>query len=315
MTTSKAGLPATVPPVVLAVDGTAASDGATRFAVREAARRQTSVRIVHVMPIAELVGPLSPIEPLDLLPYAHRVLERTAEDVAELDLDVPATTWLAHGARVSGIVAASSDAALLVVGRETRHGMERLVTGTTTAGVASRAHCPVVVVASDWRPDQDAPTGPHAVVGVRSAAHAGEMLASAFAWASDVGGSLELLHVWYLPDPYVDRAQLLDRAGDWQALGQSILEEASTPWRVKYPDVPVETRVLHGHPASVLLRAAEGADLIFVRRAHERRPFEHLGSTVRALLFASSTPVVVVPTRRHASSAGLVLEKSAALVG
>jgi nucleotide-binding universal stress UspA family protein len=267
------------------------------------------------MPIAVPAAPYRPVEPLNLLPQARRVLECAAQDVAALDPGLPVTTVLDHGARVAGIVAATSDAALLVVGRETRHGLERLLTGATTAGIAARAKCPVVVVARDWRPHTDDSKGPRGVVGVRSATHAAEVLESAFAWASDVGGSIELVHVWYLPEPYVDRAQFLDHADEWQARGHAILEEAVSPWHDKYPEVPVQTRVWHGHPASILAHAAEDADLLFVRRAHERRPFEHLGSTVRALLLASNTPVVVVPTRTPAPEADLVLGQSGELVG
>jgi hypothetical protein len=59
----------------------------------------------------------------------------------------------------------------------------------------------------------------------------------------------------------------------------------------------IETRVVHGHAARVLATAAKGADLVVVRRAHEHRPFDHLGATVRALLLASPAPVEVVPAR------------------
>jgi hypothetical protein len=61
----------------------------------------------------------------------------------------------------------------------------------------------------------------------------------------------------------------------------------------------------------VLAAAAEAADLVLVRRAHEHRPFDHLGGTVRALLLACRAPVEVVPTDLARLSAGdLVLEES-----
>jgi nucleotide-binding universal stress UspA family protein len=60
--------------------------------------------------------------------------------------------------------------------------------------------------------------------------------------------------------------------------------------------------VVHGHAASVLASEAKAADLVVVRRAHEHRPWDHLGATVRALLLASPAPVEVVPA--HVAQAG-----------
>ena len=73
------------------------------------------------------------------------------------------------------------------------------------------------------------------------------------------------------------------------------MSEALGTWRDQYPHLPVETRVVHGHAASVLASEAKAADLVVVRRAHEHRPWDHLGATVRALLLASPAPVEVVP--------------------
>ena len=93
--------------------------------------------------------------------------------------------------------------------------------------------------------------------------------------------------------------------------GGALIVEALGNWRDQHPDVSVETRVVHGHAANVLAAAAKAADLVVVRRAHEHRPFDHLGATVRALLLASPAPVEVVPA--HDDSArepDLVVEAS-----
>ena len=86
-------------------------------------------------------------------------------------------------------------------------------------------------------------------------------------------------------------------ADEWQAQGAQLLDDALGDWRDQHPHVSIETRVVHGHAASVLVTAAKGADLLVVRRAHEHRPFDHLGATVRAVLLASPAPVEVVPAR------------------
>ena len=133
-------------------------------------------------------------------------------------------------------------------------------------------------------------------------ADAADLMATAYAWASSRGASIAVVHAWEMADAYLDRIEARTHADEWQALGEQLLDEALGAWRDQHPDVSVETRVVHGHAASVLAAAAKTADLVVVRRAHEHRPFDHLGATVRALLLASPAPVEVVPAHDRAGS-------------
>ena len=305
--------------VVLASDGTPASEGAMRFAVQEAVSRGTGLLIVHVNPIKVPAPPLPPIpavgpvpavrlaEPSELSAHARRVLQRAAREARDLAPGLSISTLLAEGGRVRAIVGVADTAQLVVVGRETRRGLERVLTGATTAGVASRARCPVAVVPGTWQPRGGAEGGGTVVVGIRRVAGTADLMATAYAWAAPRGASITVVHAWEMADPYVDRAEARTHAGEWQALGEELLDEALGAWRDQHPDVSVQIRVVHGHPASVLVSAAQTADLVLVRRAHEHRPFDHLGATVRALLLASPAPVEVVPTQ-DASGPDLVLE-------
>ena len=310
-------------PVVLASDGTPASEGALRFAVQESGVRGAGLVIVHVNPLAVPVAPLHPILPIGPLPatrstlpselsvHARRVLDRTAREARELAPGLRVSTVLMDGRRVRAIVDAAASAQLVVVGRETRHGVERVRTGSTTAGVASAARCPVVVVPGDWRPRQGAGEDRTVVVGVRRVEGAADLMATAYAWASSRGASITVVHAWQMADNYLDRIETRTHADDWQALGEQLLREALGTWRDQHPDVSVQTHVVHGHAASVLAAAAKTADLLVVRRAHEHRPWDHLGATVRALLLSSPTPVEVVPAHSvPESDPDLVLEES-----
>jgi nucleotide-binding universal stress UspA family protein len=306
--------PTTSPPVVVATDGTSSSDGALRYAVQEATTRRTRLRIVHVSPMAMPVPPLRPVQPVDLEPYARTVLTRTSMEIRKRAPGLAVSTALGHGSRVGGIVEASKDAQLVVVGRETRRGVDRLLTGATTAGVASHARCPVVAVADDWQPRTGSDVGGRVVVGVRRASEGSDLMATAYAWASWRGASITVVHAWELPDPYVDRSEARTHADEWKARGAELLDEVLGDWRDVHPHVPVDTRVVHGQAASVLMAAAEAADLLVVRRAHEQRPFDHLGATVRALLLASRTPVEVVPAHNVPMDPDLELERAGHLV-
>jgi hypothetical protein len=91
-----------------------------------------------------------------------------------------------------------------------------------------------------------------------------------------------------LSDPAIDRMEARGHADECEIRGQPLLEEALAGWLTEHGEVFVETRVVHGHPASVLAGVAADADLVLVRHAHDHRPFDHLGGTVRAL--DSSSP-------------------------
>jgi nucleotide-binding universal stress UspA family protein len=236
-------------------------------------------------------------------------VDRIEREAQALDPQLSISTVLAEGGRVRAIVDVAGEAQLVVVGRETRHGLERVLTGTTTAGVASNARCPVTVVPGSREPRPDPESAGTVAVGIRRAADAQDLMATAYAWASARRGSITLVHAWEMANPYIDRIEARTHADEWEALGQQLLDDALKDWRRQHPDVPVETRVIHGHAASVLVEAAKAADLVVVRRAHPHRPFDHLGATVRALLLASPTPVEVVPALRSSGpAADLVLE-------
>lgn len=289
--------PPTTTPVVLATNGTSASDGALRYAVQQAQTRGAGLRILHVMPMAVPMPPLRPVEATDLEPYARSVLTHASGQARDLAPGLPVSTTLALGGRVRAIVEGSADAQLVVVGRQSTHGLERLLTGSTTAGVASAAHCPVVVVPEDWRPRSNAEAGGTVVVGIRRPDDASHLMAAAYEQATMLGATITVVHAWELPDPYIDRIEVRTHPDEWQTLGEQLLQEAVGDWCEQYPHVSIETRVVHGHAASVLVAAAKAADLLVVRRAHEHRRFDHLGATVRAVLLASPAPVEVVPAR------------------
>ena len=280
-------------PVVLAVDGTDGSVGALRYACHEARVRGSDLRVVHVSPLATPMSPLQPVTPVDLEPHGRAVLQRAVRDIEVEAPELKVDTWLERDTRVHCIVEAAEGGQLLVLGRETRRGLERLLTGSTTAGVAARAQCPTVAVPDDWTPPDGTPT---VVVGVARDGDVPDLCAAAYAWAVQREGTVTLVHAWELADPYLDRTEARTHADEWAEHGRAILQRAMADWRAEGVETPTTTIVRHGQPAAVLTATAADADLLMVRRAHQHRPWDHLGGTVRALLLSSPTPVEVVPT-------------------
>ena len=247
------------------------------------------------MPMAVPMPPLRPVEPADLEPYARDVLTHAAEQARDLAPGLAVSTMLAHGGRVRAIVDGSADAQLVVVGRETTHGLgataHRSHDGRGRVERAlSRGRRAGRLAPAEQRRGRRHGRGRHPQAGRRVAPDGGCVRTGHV-----LDATITVVHAWELPDPYLDRIEARTQPDEWHALGQQLLDEALGDWRDQHPHLSIETRVVHGHAASVLVAAAKAADLLVVRRAHEHRPFDHLGATVRAVLLDSPAPVEVVP--------------------
>ena len=139
-----------------------------------------------------------------------------------------------------------------------------------------------------------APSRPIVVVGVDGSESSLEALRWAAHYVHVAGGTLQAVISWHYPVDYgyasVPIADM-DLAG-WahEALQSSVAEVEK-----EYPGLSITERVLEGPPASVLLEAAEGADLIVVgSRGHGGFAGVLLGSVGTHVVHHATCPVVVV---------------------
>lgn len=278
--------------VVVAVDGTEGSAGALRYAREEAVRWGLRLVIVHVSPTYVPLAPMLPYVPEDLTSAGQAILRDAAAAVSGPDGPEVETRLVSNG-RVAAIVEAAQGADLLVLGRETKRGVDRMLFGTTTAAVAAHAAVPTVAVPADWRPGSREGV---VVAGLRSHHGADELLRAAFEAASARGAVLRIVHAWSLPDPYADRVEERTHSAQWFTAARTHIDRLLDPWRDKFPDVVVEIVVVHGQPAPTLIHQIESADLVvLVRQTTTHLPGRRLGSTGRAVLAHGAGPVEVVP--------------------
>ena len=204
---------------------------------------------------------------------------------------------------VSGMPAAellikeSETASLIVLQRRELRPFARLRAGSTSAVVASRAHCPVLVVhADDAVHGSDRQRG--ILIGVDQRGHAGRAIADAFEEASFRGVSLTALLAWsapvygYIPP---DDSELQLRSGSAAAT----LGEQLAGCQEQYPDVELHQLVQCGDPAPALIDLTRHHELLVVARHTEgHHGKRNLGSVTRRVIEEASCPVLVSPTAR-----------------
>lgn len=273
--------------VVVGVDGSEANRGALRYAVAEARSTGAALKLVHVVPDHLPTPALVPVTPQELDDLGHQFLRDAVETVRALDPDLAVEGWLHHGTRPVELAHGAEGARVLVVGRDGRPLLERLLRGDTATGVAARAAVPVVEVPADWSPRP--PDADHVVVvAVKVADRAATLLADAFGLAAQRAATLVVLH-----------ATKADSGA--ATLG---IEAVLRDWRARFPDVKVDVRVVPEPASDAVVAASRDADLVVVGRRGRGVPAAtHLGTTARAVLRAAHSPVRVVATAERVWSA------------
>ncbi|MFG2810297.1 MULTISPECIES: universal stress protein [Streptomyces] len=135
--------------VVVGVEEGEGSGTAVQFAFREAHARGSGLVAVHAWSV-----PVGNPGPPGLSGYALQAMERPPAQVlddalrgsAERYQDVPVSSQVVEGSARQALLAAASDADLLVVGARRRHGRVGLQLGLVNHAVLHHAPCPIVVV-------------------------------------------------------------------------------------------------------------------------------------------------------------------------
>lgn len=279
-------------PVLLGITGSGENRGALLFAADEARRLDQAVRLVHA--VHHVVPPppggiLVSYQRLDEV--AEVVLSDVRHELAELAGDVRVETVARLGRPVDVLVGLSETASILVLQHRERARLGRIVTGSTSVGVALRAHCPVVSIPDGWSPDGF----DRVVVGVDEFGGPAHVLQRAFAEAAARGAALTVVHAWRLDRPYADLVTAGDEWQGWLPRARRHLEDATAPWRVGHPGMDVAVEVQHEWSAEALVDASRVSDLLVLGRRSGRSPRFTLGSLARTLIGHAVCPVEVVP--------------------
>ncbi len=280
--------------IVVAVDGSRASDAAVVWAARDAAMRNVPLTVFHAVVTPTATYPPVPypeslavnLEDEGRKEIMHAV--KIAEDAVAAGHNLTISRQLVFSSPAPALVTMSDDAEMIVMGSSGRGLLARGVLGSVSSAVARHANCPVAVLHDDELPDlANAPV----LVGVDGSPNSEVATGVAFDEASFRGVDLVAVHAW--SDVTVSDLPALD----WETVeeeAQRSLAESLAGWKERYPDVTVHRTVVRDRPARHLAEMAHTAQLLVVG-SHGRGGLSGLilGSVSNAVLHAVRIPVIV----------------------
>lgn len=291
---------ASTQPIVVGVSEPGASEGALRFAVDEALRQRCALTIVHAL-TDSMTAPLSEMQvefsghtdnssrdtDRSSAGEAHRLVtalarraRATSHGYASVDTDVPV------GRRVHAIAKAVENSRLVVLQHRDLPMIERIFAHSANVGVTARAHCPVVTVPHDWKPNLH---HYRITAGIDDFETAAKVLCIAFEGAKRREATLQVVHGWNFIS--TEGAVVLSSNRSEQALAALLL-----PWQRQFPTVKVVQTVAQRGTIESLLESSQESDLLILGSLRVRLSLPlPLGSIARTIVKDANCPVEIVP--------------------
>lgn len=283
--------------IVVGVDDTVLGSGPLLWACQEADRAHALLQVVSACPADVGLPATRPASYLgeDPTEAMQRSLTRLTQKLcADVEVLPPQVT---SGTPPQVLVSAVDEHTLmLVVGRRTRAGLQRLLLGSTSIAVAARASVPVVVVPDSWVPARTA-SAP-VVVGVTGDGDDEPALRFAFERAAALHVPLVAVHAWEIP-PLLSWSP--NEIIDGRKRVSAELDRRLEPWRTEFPDLEVVTAAPAERPVDAVIDAGRVGQLMVIgRHATASRHLGRLGSTARGVLHRAAVPVAVLPPSKTA---------------
>ena len=286
-------------PLVVGVDETEHSRDAIALGVQLAPALPGDLMLVYVHTLQELDALMAGHDPeeVEQLVAEHAGTKQAevsalAAEMGISDVRLRRATSAAAGLHAQAV---EGDAALVVIGPSSRSGLGRVLPGATAERLLSGSPVPVAVAPKGYASHEPGPD----LIGVGF--DDGEESRQAVAWSADLasraGASLQLLAV-HAPLPF-GSAAVSGAYGTQtvnQVLTQELRSEAEKLVEALSLDVAVESHLLKGDPAKMLVeRSQELGLLVLGSRGYGPLKSVLLGSVSSYVLRNAHCPVIVVP--------------------
>jgi nucleotide-binding universal stress UspA family protein len=272
------------------------SPGTVEFAVTTAIQLSLGIEVLHVVPMLN-GGPLGTWEAGITIDELVRQGQERFDDAVERVRErmagaQPVTGLVLHGGVIDTLVERSALAQLVVLERRDAGRWERWSRGSVTAGVAARAHAPVVSVPAAWQPPGSALP---ITVAVEDAERAAAEIWTALGLAAAEDLPVVVLRAAFLAPAFDEMLLHRPRHDQVTAAARRELEQDVALAADVRERIPCTFEVHWGRPADVLVDASRESSLLVVARRDPALTFgSHLGGVVRRVLREAVCPVLVV---------------------
>jgi nucleotide-binding universal stress UspA family protein len=274
--------------IAVAVDGSAASMAAVRWAAREAAHCGTPLTVVHVCEVNSAYLWAMPQLPEQLQQLSQPMVEEAMELGRRTAPEIVVGSWTLVGPAARMLLLVSEQVHLLVLGRSGKTALAANLVGSLTYRMAAHAHCPVITVPAQANEQDDQPEPKRIVLGLADRHTDGHALDFAVAEAARYGAELLVVRAWQGTDadPVFREDEQLERMNK---LVESQLSHRSAK-------IPTASMIRAGSPAGVLAGLCRPDDLLVLGQ-HRHAPFipASVGSVIADCLHRAHCPVAIVP--------------------
>ena len=278
--------------VLVGFDGSDDSSRALAYAIDEAKARNAELVLVHAVDDTVLNSAWGVVfDPEAIKAAAAEMLAGGVSEAANAGLPADRVrTDVVLGNPAAALTRLSENASLIVVGRRSMPGGERVFVGSTTVGVAGAAHCPVIMVSDTGRPhgQRSGLVG----VAVDSAARGAIALEWALQEGRRRGGSVVVLSVCRAPQGrfFHTGHPTQEQQDAAVAVTRDRIREMVAPYASQFPDVPMDIQVSYGSPLDILVAKTDELDLL-VLEVHASFPTYSVGGVVRGLMTHGRCPI------------------------
>jgi nucleotide-binding universal stress UspA family protein len=283
-------IPPPSPAVVVGIDGSRAGISAALWAIDEAVDRDLPLRLVCAIEPREL-GRFDADFGAHDFAAAEIAVREAVMAIESVDKPVKIEVEIVQGRPVAALLSASYSAVMICVGALgiNRAAGKRL--GSTPAGLAVHAHCPLAIVRQRG-PHQSAPAW--VVTEFDNTPDSTLVLDHAVAEARLRNAPLRVLTTWR---PNFTDVHDTHASADGSRLAKANLERSLARWRRIHPDLDIGAVALSGSCLNYLARNADSIQLLVVGPERSAGLAEFTGPASHAALHDTNCSVLI--SERH----------------